>query len=360
MSTSSDTSSIQKFLAESLRVGEPDVAGPLAVFPVFGPEPRADYTSFADAHRHGAKIGELTGGASVRDLEIVNPTGRSILLFEGEEIHGAQQNRTFDVTVLVEAGGRLVMPVSCVEAGRWDGSRHAEEFRPSPQAAYPALRRAKARHAHREVLACRDPRADQGEVWQDVAHKSSLHGAHSPTGAMHDVYEARRATLRDITERIRPHDGQCGALVAIAGRFAVLDYVSRAEVFAQLHGPLLQGYALDALEVLDTRRAQMELKAQGETDGPDATDDFPPAPAVEDARGFASLVEGAHPLRHPSIGRGEDLRFAEDGVAGSGLADEDELVALSAFPGDGSDPAGPSLSSRRRRVARPSTRRRTV
>ena len=49
-------------------------------------------------------------------------------------------------------------------------------------------------------------------------------------------------------------DGQLGALVAIGGRFSVLDWVGRADVFAALHGPLVQGYALDALEVGGRRR----------------------------------------------------------------------------------------------------------
>jgi hypothetical protein len=56
MSTSTNIPTIEKFLAEPLRVGEPDVAGPLAVFPLFGPEPREDYASFAEAHAQGADM----------------------------------------------------------------------------------------------------------------------------------------------------------------------------------------------------------------------------------------------------------------------------------------------------------------
>src|SRR3954470_15261884 len=144
-----------------LRVGDPDVAGPLAVFPVFGGEPRLAYRSFAQAAALGASVTELPGGASVNDLLVHNPTSLALLLYEGEEVLGAQQNRTFDVSVLVPAGSKVHVPVSCVEAARWDGARHAEAFRPAPQTAYPELRRLKNQHVRRSLAAGAGPRAEQ-------------------------------------------------------------------------------------------------------------------------------------------------------------------------------------------------------
>src|SRR3954451_22022445 len=180
------------YLAEPLRLGTPDVCGALAVFPLFGPAPGLDYRSFAQASVLGATVKELDSGASVNDLLVVNPTDRPVLLYEGEEVLGAQQNRTFDVSVLVGARSRLEVPVSCVEAGRWDGSRHDESFSPAPQAAYPALRGMKNRAARESVAAGRSPRAVQGAVWDEVAHKSARMDVASATGAMNDIYAGRR------------------------------------------------------------------------------------------------------------------------------------------------------------------------
>ena len=42
------------------------------------------------------------------------------------------------------------------------------------------------------------------------------------------------------------HYNQVGTLVAISGRFVVLDHLSEVEAFSSLHDPLVQGYALDA------------------------------------------------------------------------------------------------------------------
>ena len=243
-----DAPAVNDHLAEPLRLGDPDVHGPLAVFPIFGPAPRAEYVSFAQGRAAGAAIKELESGAAVNDLLVLNPTDQAILLYEGEEVLGAQQNRTFDVSVLVGARSQLQVPVSCVEAGRWDGGRHDESFSPAPQAAYPALRSMKNRAARESVAAGMEPRAMQGAVWDEVAGKSLRMNVCSDTGAMHDIFHGQREDLDEYLSAITLHDGQTGALVLIGGRPAVLDHISRPDVFAALHAPLVQGYALDALE----------------------------------------------------------------------------------------------------------------
>ncbi len=117
-----DTPTLSTFLAKPLRVGEPDIAANLAVFPVFGPAPMLEYLSLFEATKLGFSVGELEGGASVNDLSVHNSTGKAVLLFEGEEVLGAQQNRTFDVPALIDAGKKARVPVSCMERGRWEGS----------------------------------------------------------------------------------------------------------------------------------------------------------------------------------------------------------------------------------------------
>jgi len=318
-------------LTAPIRIGEPDVHGPLAVFPLFGPEPRLDYVSFAQGRAVGFTIKELPGGASVNDLLVINPTDTPVLLYEGEEVLGAQQNRTFDTSVLVGARSELPVPVSCVEHGRWDGSRHDESFAPAPQTAYPALRAMKNRQARASIALDNEPRAMQHEVWNEVAAKSERMQAASRTGAMHDVYEGRRDRLDEFRRAIRLHDGQTGALVLVGGHPVVLDHVSRPDVFAMLHAPLLQGYALDALE---------------------AGVDAPPAAAAV-AEAFLRRVLRARVSQRDGVGLGRDLRFAEHGVAGAGLLNADELIQLTAFP---DEPLTPE-SATRARIPRPSRRR---
>jgi hypothetical protein len=304
----------------TLTAGGPDVAGPLAVFPLFGPAPRLEYVSFAEACAQGARVTELPAGASVNDLLVHNPLKVPVLLYEGEELLGAQQNRTVDAAVLVPAASDLEIAVSCVEHGRWDGSRHGDAFAPSPQAAYPGLRAAKSARMRERLAAGLDARADQGEVWQNVDLKVSEVAAPSATGAMGDAFDHRRDGVEAMRARIHRHDGQIGTLVAIGGRFVVLDHVSRADVFAALHGPLVSGYALDALS------------------HPGGT-----TPSTAEAATFLATVATARMVPAPSAGLGQLLRLEH----GTGLEVEGELVQLSVFAAD---------TPRAHRIRRPSRR----
>ena len=312
------------------KLGDAQVAGPLAVFPVFGPQPMLDYRSFSDATGLGAFVKELDEGASVNDLLVENPTDKPLLIFEGEEVLGAKQNRIFDASVLVAAGTRLKLSVSCVEQGRWDPSQESAHFEVSPAASDPSLRRVKRARANARAAAGQDARPDQGEVWDEVRSRLGRHGVDSAHEALHDVYEGRRRDLDELLRAVRPVDSQVGAVVLVGGRPTVLDYVGRPEVFASLLPRLAQGYALDALDNEDTQP------------DPDAAFAF-----------LADAMAGARaPLPTVGIGRGFALR--DPRLTGSGLEQTGELVQLSAFPSEEARGRGAGHAA----IARPSRRRR--
>ena len=104
----------------------------------------------------------------------------------------------------------------------------------------------------------------------------------------------------------------------------MLDLVSRPDVCAALHGPLVQGYALDALE------------AVGGT---------PLDP--EHAAAFLGAALGAPATDRRGVGAGTHLDVANSLVAGSGLVSDGELVQLSAF----------AAQAPTTRIRRPSRRR---
>ena len=111
------------------------------------------------------------------------------------------------------------------------------------------------------------------------------------------------------------------------GRELCLDLVSRPDAFAQLWPKLPAGYLLNALERLDAPLEEGRISA------------------------FVHGVAAAAVERQASAGRGEDLRVRGDGLIGSGLELDEELLQLSAFSSGGWRAAGAG------RIARPSSRR---
>src|SRR3990172_9050720 len=135
-------------LTASCQLGEPVTHRGAVVAPLFPRlAPRAAYVTLDEALERGFRIREVSESGSVPELIAQNPTDADVLLYDGEELVGAKQNRILNVTVLVAAESMLTIPVSCVEQGRW--SYRSDAFAPAPHAAYPELRRRKA--ARREA-----------------------------------------------------------------------------------------------------------------------------------------------------------------------------------------------------------------
>ena len=254
------------------------------------------------------------------ELRVVNPLDESVLLYDGEELVGAKQNRILNVSVLVGAKTELAIPVSCVEQGRWRDE--SASFAPAGHAAHPELRRRKAVSLRMDPLA---RGVSQGEVWDEVAAKNTRMRVSSPTGASADAYRRWADSLAKLEAAFVLQPGQSGAVLAL-GDDLCLDYVSRPDAFERLYPKLLRGYLLDALERLDR-------------------------PAASEARvaAFVGEVAAASRTRRPSAGLGEDVRLETASAIGSGLELDGELLQLSAFTsGQGERVFG--------RIARPSRR----
>ena len=179
----------------------------------------------------------MTEAGSVGALRVKNPLGELVLLYEGQELVGAKQNRILERTILVGAGSALEIPVACVEQGA--GRTGAVASRPR-----------RARRTRRCAAGATSPaHSTRAESGAEVAAKQAtrLH-SYSPTGAAESLYLDSRATLDEYAQALPRLDGQAGALVGIAGELVCLDYVGRSDVFAGLYLKLLRGYALDAIE----------------------------------------------------------------------------------------------------------------
>ena len=246
-----------------------------------------------------------------------------MLLYDGEELVGAKQNRILNVSVLVGAGAKLPIPVSCVEQGRW--ARSSVDFDSATHISHAHLRRRKAEMLSAQPLA---RGVAQSEVWAEIGEKQQRMSVSSPTGAARDTFVAHGDRLQELEDAFPLQPGQCGAVLAI-GSDLCLDAVSRPGAFALLWPKLRAG--------LPARRARAARPSS--------------RPASEQIAGFVDEVADAVVSHGPSAGLGSDVRLRGPGVVGSGLELDGERIQLSAFTSDGGG------SRAFGRIARPSRRR---
>src|SRR5262245_1039114 len=115
---------------------------------------------------HSDNIGTVEG--HVPELRVKNSGDRPVLILDGEELIGAKQNRIVNVTILVAPQSEIVIPVSCVEAGRWSYSRRAS-FAAAGRVLNPEIRYRKAEAVTKNLKERQVRSADQRAVWDGVS-----------------------------------------------------------------------------------------------------------------------------------------------------------------------------------------------
>jgi len=333
---------------ESLGLGAPIHSGRLTMFALTteGPFPNSSYLLLDEAMAAGQlEVSEVSDAGIVANLLATNLSDRPVLLFDGEELKGAKQNRIVNATILLPPGTKLTLPVSCVEQGRW--RYEAAGFSSSGEALFAKARLRKAERmasARRMKTACQvnadwaadlphdlgpirgfarraetpgDFDANQRAVWDDVQEALRETGTRSASSAMNDSYVLRRAEIERLSSAFVPSEGQVGAVFYIDGRAVGIEIAGSPRAFGAIFGKLVRSYCLNAL---------------GET---------PPfsMPGPETARAFIAAVTGLDQMVSPSVGLGEDVRLDGPSACGSALIADDHVVHLSAFSKAAFEPA---------------------
>jgi len=283
-----------------------------AIFPLIGADAGSerDYLLLDEAVQSNLLVvEEISAGGSVPELKATNSSRLPVLILDGEELVGAKQNRILNLTVLVAAQSTTVIPVSCVEAGRWSySSRH---FRPSSRVQYPSARAAKSAHVTWSMRTRSARTSDQHAIWEDIAGKADRLASPSRTGAMAAIFETHPSRLENYLRAFPIVDGQVGVIFAIRGKIYGMDLFDHPDTFQRNWPKLLRGYALDAIDPLATAPGRR--------------------PSVLAARRFLGLVEKAERFETKAVGLGMDIRLDSPSVVGGALAALGRTLHLYAF-----------------------------
>ncbi len=269
------------------------------------------YLTLGRALRAGlVEITEISAAGAVGTLRATNRGDRPVLVLDGEELVGARQNRIANQTVLIAARSTVLLPVSCVEQGRW--SWRSRSFTASRQTIHAEARRRQIRRVHESLRREGSWRGNQGEVWQAVADKGRRPRVRSRILALHDIYARHDARLAAYESEFEAARDQVGALFAVNGEFLGLELFDAPATFGELQSRLIRSYALDALE------RDRESGALAD----------PSAAAAED---FLAALASVPENRFPGVRLGEAVRLDGETVTGAGLVHEGRHVHLVAF-----------------------------
>ena len=173
--------------------------------------------------------------STVNTLIVENSSVTPLLLIDGEEIIGGDQNRIVNGTILVEPQSEMKIPVNCTEHGRW-GYKH--EFKNSEFIATSRTRCA-------SMSANRSSGSVQSAVWNSIDNLEKERGFHSPTQAMSESYENLNTDLDEFITSFKIEKGQTGVVVIVEGEIKGFEILINSDVYSQYHEKILKSYLID-------------------------------------------------------------------------------------------------------------------
>ena len=286
----------------------------LTVFPLLAPDgTKPDYLTLEQGlDKDLVQITELDQAGSVPELRLLNKGKKKLLVVEGEELVGAKQNRIVNATFLVAGTTEIVIPVSCVEQGRWHYD--SDKFSSGRKMMHASLRRNHQADVKSSLRSGDGYRSNQGRIWEDVSGKLDRLQVASPTSALSDAYDRYENRLSDYLDKFRVIEWQLGAVFAINGRVLGLECFGCSDTFTAFFDRLVKSYALDALDWLK-----------------DAAENTVPP---EKARRFVQSAANSNVESHPSLGIGQTIALASRVLSGAALVDGDRVFHLSVFKKD--------------------------
>lgn len=311
---------------DGLAIGELSHYRNLTILPLLRPQPAAPdsgYLLLEEAIGSGAvRVTEIGEVGTVPELHFTNGGLRPVLLLDGEELIGAKQNRTLNLTILAAPNCTITIPVSCVEAGRW---QHTSVSFSAAAHLMPA--RGRARRTSGVTDSMQDSglrRSNQGEVWQDIEDMSERLQSPSPTGAMAAIFERHAVSLDDYARAFQASENQAGVAFAIGGCPVGFDLFDHPETLRKVFSKLVRSYAVDALD----------SGSGGQGCDRDAF------------LAFLGSAANAPVFSAPAIGMGKDLRLRGPSVSGAALWAESRYIHFCAFAADGAEGAPPPVHTR--------------
>ena len=283
----------------------------VTLFPLLAPEAATpDYLTLEQAlDRNLVQVSELDQDGSVPELRLINKGKKKVLIIEGQELVGAKQNRIVNATFLVAASTETIIPVSCVEQGRWHYA--SERFDSGNKMMHASLRRNHQKRVRESLQQGRGYQSNQGEIWEDISAKLDRMKVAAPTRAMADAYESYATKISDYSENFQLIECQIGAVFAIDGQVLGLESFGCSDTFGRFFEKIVKSYALDAL---DSRKSTHSISV-----------------APEAARRFIQSTAKGKTERHPTLGLGEAMTIESRVVSGAALKEKGRVIHLSAF-----------------------------
>lgn len=253
------------------------------------------------------EVAEVSDQGRVGTLSVVNKSDRHVFFMDGDILIGAKQNRVLNTSILLAPQSTTIVPVSCVERGRWTRS-NKPTFDHSGNIAPMNLRFQKSRDVSMNLKRGMGHLSDQSGVWNSVDAYQANFSANSPTDDLSHVFAKVKMELDAFCSTLPAHDDANGVAIFLNKEIASADVMHRRDVYREYFPKLLRAAALD------------------DRPSPQAGGIMTDAEASYKLLDFFDQIEKLERQSFAGAGVGSESRFGSDAVTGFELRFDHHVI----------------------------------
>lgn len=301
---------------KSIKFSSPQCFFNVTIFPILSEQiSEQRYVLLEDALKTNKfSIKEVSESGSVPELYVINMLDNDVLLIEGDILRGAKQHRTINTTIIVGKYKEILIPVSCVERGRWSYS--SKEFESSMFFSDIDVRSIKTRSVSNSLKRRRGYYSDQGGVWNEIHRKMVFFNSYSDTESVEEIYYSKKDELEEYLKNYKFQDRQTGFAVFINNDLSGIEIFGVKGIIEKLYKKILGSYIYKAIEIKKRFRRSIVIDV------------------TELEQSLLKTFERINDLKKEcfkSVGEGFDIRFEDEKITGFALEHENKIVHFASF-----------------------------
>lgn len=271
-----------------------------------------DYVSLSHAiDREYIIINEINESADVNNLIVTNNSDKYIFIMDGDILEGAKQNRVVNSSVLLAPNSKTILPVSCVEQGRWDYV--SKNFKHTDYVAPAKIRSNKAKNVKKNLESFSGFVADQSEVWDNVNEIHEENNFCSPTSNLSDYYKISNNDLNSFIKSFVVNKKANGLALFLRNNLLSIDLFNRTDIYTEYFPKIVKAVAYEAYSLKKTDHNISKSEAYYKT------------------QEFFDNLEKEKLNEFDGIGVGTEYRFENKGFTGLLLKYKINLIHLAAL-----------------------------
>jgi hypothetical protein len=257
------------------------------------------------------QVKETSDSGSVNSLIVLNTSNNFVFLMDGDILAGAKQNRVLNTSVLLAPQSKTLIPVSCVEQGRWRSV--SGQFSSTDYSAPSNMRKMKSENVSSNLKKSKTFDANQGQVWGSVRDYAMNYSIDSPTSNYSDVYESMRKEFDQSLGKIAVDEKANGVLFFLDKSVLHVDIFDSTAIYGHYFPKLLRGASMEISGNKPSKESLTEAQAKYEL--------------VDFLDGWEAVKKDAH----PGVGMGTEKRAVDERFAGMQLEYNDHKIHTSIF-----------------------------